>query len=239
MVLSITENLFVMRIAGHRGAAGLAPENTLASIKAALDAGVDAVEFDVRQTKDGDFVLSHDGTTTRTTGTSHKIGETATKTLMTLVLENGERIPRLEQAIKLIGKKIPIIIDVKGGGWARQMARFVEEYQAYQITIISFNHNELARFHKQAPHVDVYALDHNNPFEVIYTAKKHNFTGIDLNFWIINPLTYFMARRAGMKIIVYTVNRVWMARFLQFLYPTIVITTDVPHKMQPLRRKKK
>lgn len=224
-----------MRIAGHRGAAGLAPENTLAAIKAALNAGVDAVEFDVRQTKDGDFVLSHDATTLRTTGTSHKIGDTTTKTLMQLVLENGERIPRLEQAIKLIGKKTPIIIDIKGGGWARSMATFIEQHPGYNISIIAFNHNELAQFHKYMPHVEVYALDHNNPFEVIYTAKKHNFTGVDLNFWIMNPLTYFMARRAGMKIIVYTVNYVWMAHFLRVLYPAIVITTDVPHTMQSLR----
>lgn len=228
-----------MHIAGHRGAAGLAPENTLAAISAALRAGVDAVEFDVRQTKDGDFVLSHDATTTRTTGTSHKIGSTTTKVLMELVLENGERIPRLEQAMKLIGKKTPVIIDIKGGGWARQLAAFVAKYPTYTIAIIAFNHNELAQFHKYAPHIDVYALDHNNPFEVVYTAKKHGFTGIDLNFWIINPLTYFMARRAGMKIIVYTVNKLWMARFLKFLYPTIVITTDVPQIMQSLRNRKK
>lgn len=49
-----------MLVIGHRGAKGLAPENTLSSIKAGLDAGVDAIEVDVRVTKDDIPVLNHD-----------------------------------------------------------------------------------------------------------------------------------------------------------------------------------
>ena len=45
---------------GHRGAAALAPENTLESLHAALDLGVDAIEFDVRAQPDGTLVLAHD-----------------------------------------------------------------------------------------------------------------------------------------------------------------------------------
>lgn len=55
---------------GHRGAAGLAPENTLAAFQAALELGVDAVEMDVQLTRDGKLVVYHDLTlkpeTTRT-----------------------------------------------------------------------------------------------------------------------------------------------------------------------------
>ena len=58
----------VLRI-GHRGAASLAPENTLASIDAALEVGVDLVELDVRLRLDGALVLAHD---------SHTLGEAVT-----------------------------------------------------------------------------------------------------------------------------------------------------------------
>lgn len=47
-------------IVGHRGAAGLAPENTLASFEAAIEAGCDRVEFDLRTTADGELVVFHD-----------------------------------------------------------------------------------------------------------------------------------------------------------------------------------
>ncbi len=44
---------------GHRGAAALAPENTLRSFEAALARGVDAIEFDVLDLADGPLVLAH------------------------------------------------------------------------------------------------------------------------------------------------------------------------------------
>ena len=47
-------------IVGHRGAEGLAPPNTMAAIRRALETGVDGIELDVRRTDDGRLVLFHD-----------------------------------------------------------------------------------------------------------------------------------------------------------------------------------
>ena len=44
---------------GHRGAAALAPENTIASFRAAVAAGVDLVELDVLQLEGGELVVAH------------------------------------------------------------------------------------------------------------------------------------------------------------------------------------
>ena len=55
-----------VRIA-HRGASGLAPENTLAAFSKAIEIGVDAVELDVHGTKDGQIVVIHDAALDRTT----------------------------------------------------------------------------------------------------------------------------------------------------------------------------
>jgi glycerophosphoryl diester phosphodiesterase len=49
-------------IIGHRGAAAVAPENTLASFEAAIRVGADGVEFDVRLSRDGVPVVIHDET---------------------------------------------------------------------------------------------------------------------------------------------------------------------------------
>src|SRR2546428_13622015 len=56
-----------VRVVGHRGAAALAPENTIAAFEAGLRAGVDAIEFDVQRTADGVPVVLHDDTLDRTT----------------------------------------------------------------------------------------------------------------------------------------------------------------------------
>jgi len=49
-----------MKIVGHRGARGLAPENTIASLLKAVEHNVDEIEFDIRVTKDNVVVLHHD-----------------------------------------------------------------------------------------------------------------------------------------------------------------------------------
>jgi glycerophosphoryl diester phosphodiesterase len=56
-----------VQVAHHRGAGRYAPENTLESLREALTLGADYVEFDVRTTQDGAFVLLHDGSLDRTT----------------------------------------------------------------------------------------------------------------------------------------------------------------------------
>lgn len=55
------------RLFGHRGAAGVAPENTLESFRRALDDGAGYLELDVRATRDGAIVVIHDATVDRTT----------------------------------------------------------------------------------------------------------------------------------------------------------------------------
>ena len=59
-----------MKIIGHRGAAGLALENTLPGIELARLLGVDAIEIDVRKTKDNQLILCHDADLKRVAGVS-------------------------------------------------------------------------------------------------------------------------------------------------------------------------
>ena len=89
------------------------------------------------------------------------------------------------------------------------------------------------------PDIQVYALEDTKPFDVIHTARVLGLTGVDLNFWLLNPATYYLARYYKLEIMVYTVNRPWMARFLRLLYPRISITTDVPDQMQFLRKQRR
>lgn len=67
LLFSTTLMAQTIQITAHRGASGYAPENTLASVKKALEIGVDRIEIDVQQTLDGVVVLLHDKTLDRTT----------------------------------------------------------------------------------------------------------------------------------------------------------------------------
>ena len=62
-------------VVGHRGNSAHAPENTLESFRQAVSLGVDALEFDVRLTRDGEIVVIHDPTVTRTTGASGAVAD--------------------------------------------------------------------------------------------------------------------------------------------------------------------
>ena len=224
-----------MKVIGHRGAAGLALENTLESIKAAIDAGVDAVEFDVRVTADNHLVLCHDESVSRISKDTHVIKEVAAEHIGSIILHNGEKLATLSEALVVAGNT-PVVIEAKGSQWAKPLADLLKLSRSTTASVISFNHSELGTFAKLAPGIPTFAIEQTRPFEVIQIAKQNHFTGIDMNFWILNPLTYWMARRKKLDIFVYTVNYRWIAWFLSVLFPRIAITTDHPHRMQFVRR---
>ncbi len=93
-------------VIGHRGAAGYAPENTVASIRAAAAMGVRWVEFDAKLTGDGQIVLFHDENLARTTDGAGRVADTPLAALRTLDAGDwfgkrfrGERIPTLSEAL--------------------------------------------------------------------------------------------------------------------------------------------
>ncbi len=108
-------------VIGHRGAAGRAPENTLAGFREAARLGVAWVEFDVRLSADGVAVLSHDAIPRRTTGHSRSIAETPVATLLGLDAGAwfspqfaGERLPRLDTALKQIATlRLGAVVELK------------------------------------------------------------------------------------------------------------------------------
>ena len=90
----------VLRI-GHRGAAGYAPENTLAAVQKGIDLEVDFVEIDVRRTADGVLVALHDATINRTTSGKGRVEALSLRELRAFDAGNGERIPTVEEVLKL------------------------------------------------------------------------------------------------------------------------------------------
>jgi glycerophosphoryl diester phosphodiesterase len=223
-----------MKLIGHRGAAGLALENTKEAIQKALDAGVDGIEIDVRLTGDGYFVIAHDPNLGRVSDVSLVIAQHTKKQIKDVVLKNGENILTLSEAMRLCAET-PLFIEAKGSDWAQPLANFLISHSSKNCRVISFNHRELAVFHDLCPEVPVYAVEQTNAVAAIQFAHKRGFTGVDLNYHILNPLSYWLARWYGLEIIVYTLNRPRLARVLSFLFPKVQLTTNFPDKLQFLR----
>jgi glycerophosphoryl diester phosphodiesterase len=226
------------RIIGHRGAAGLALENSTDSIRAALTYNMDGIEFDVRRTSDGRLVVLHDRHTGRIAAEKLYASRHTLAELQALKLSNGERISSLEDVLDIIGDQMRVTIDIKSLGSTDEILRVLEKYPQVKADFTSLHHHELSKLKAALPKSRTYLLEHTNPFEIVRHAYALGADGISLNMWIMNPLTYFMARRHGIDLRVYTVNNPILVRFFRLFYPKVSIYTDHPERYTRKKRKK-
>jgi len=104
-------------VVAHRGDWRYAPENSLTAIENVIKLGVDVVEIDVQQTKDGHFILMHDKTLDRTTTGKGAVADWTLEAIQKLKLRNGlglptrHTVPTLEEALHLAKDKIMINLD--------------------------------------------------------------------------------------------------------------------------------
>jgi len=116
----LTEKLADTKIltCAHRGYHKNAPENSLQSIQNAINKEIEMVEFDIRETKDGKFVLMHDSTLERTTNGAGNVSDFTLAELQQLKLKDNsgvltdEKIPTLQEALVLGRGKIYFDLDI-------------------------------------------------------------------------------------------------------------------------------
>ena len=158
-------------ITGHRGAGALAPENTLSAIKKGLKYDVDRIEVDVHQTKDGKVVIMHDRTIDRTTNGSGLIKDYTYDELLKFDAGGwfsdkykNEKIPLLEDAIKLIDGQVDFVIELKDGdeyypGIVENVIDIIKRNHATKWCIIhSFRTHILEQIHQIEPDITLHKL---------------------------------------------------------------------------------
>ncbi len=107
-------------VISHRGEHLAHPENTLPAFQAAIDAGADFFELDVRTTSDGRLVLMHDRTVDRTTNGTGRVREMTFEQVRALdagakfsAQFAGTAVPTFEEALNLAHGKIGVYVDCK------------------------------------------------------------------------------------------------------------------------------
>jgi glycerophosphoryl diester phosphodiesterase len=139
-------------IGSHRGLSASAhPENSIAAVRAAVAAGVDVVEIDLRTTADGAIVLMHDAGVERTTDGAGRVSAMSLARLKALDLGGGERVPTLGEALDLVAaSRTRLLLDLKSGGGVdpARLIELVRSRNALDRTIIGVRSARQARAYR-------------------------------------------------------------------------------------------
>lgn len=195
---------------GHRGAMGHAPENTLLSIRKALELGVLCMELDVYHV-DGHIVVFHDDRLERTTDGTGYICEKSFAYLRSLDAGEGQQIPTLEEACDVIDSQVCLNIELKGAEMAAPVARLITKlvddgWDKEKFLVSSFHHQALLEMKRMHPDIKLGALIRGIPVDGARFAE-------DLGAFSVHPALDFVnqhfvddAHVRGLKVFVYGVD---------------------------------
>ncbi len=133
-------------IVAHRGASAYEPENTLRAVKTAIKMGSDAVEVDVRISKDGELVVIHDERVDRTSDGEGRVRDFSVDDLKGLYLALGEKVPTLNEVISLVKGRAKLVIELKESGLEGKLVELLNrEGVIDDVIVTSFIHKCLKR----------------------------------------------------------------------------------------------
>jgi glycerophosphoryl diester phosphodiesterase len=191
---------------GHRGARAYAPENTLTSFKKALEIGVDAVELDVRKTRDNQLVVIHDADVKRTTNGEGLVSELTLKEIRGFSAEGGEKIPTLVEALDFLDKKVKVLIELKEAGVEEQVLSIVRGKGVEKnVVVVSFLEEALKKVRELDKDVEtglIYAK-HKNPVKAALELKANYLIAF---YRFTHTANVAKAHENGLKVVVWTIN---------------------------------
>ena len=208
-----------MLIIGHRGAAGHAPENTMSSFEAAFKAGADMIELDVRLTADNRLVVIHDSRLLRTHHLRDVVANVTYERLRKLTVDRP--VPLLEEILDIYFGRILLNIELKSRGSGEQLVRLLKKHYIAKasdwdkVIVSSFRGSELVQVRQLAKRANLALLHSENPFIFVAYHRFINLTAVGFHRLYLNRLALEIARRAGIFIYVYTVDRPGALRHLE------------------------
>ena len=121
-----------VKIMAHRGASKAAPENSLAAVRVAMEAGSDWVEIDVQETADGEVVVIHDSDFMKLARNKTKVWDARLSDLQSIDIGGSfgpsfqnEHVPTLSEVLQLCQGKTGILIELKYYGHDQQLEQRV------------------------------------------------------------------------------------------------------------------
>lgn len=234
-------------VVAHRGASGLAPENTIPAFELAWKQGADAIEADFRITKDGHIICIHDEDTKKVAGKNLIVKDSTLEQLRQLDVGakkakqyTGTKIPTMQEVFATIPTGKKIYIELKSG--KEIIPSLLKEIKQSklnedQITIISFNPLVLEEIRKQLPTIRLnwlVSFKRNlagnykpKPSLVYQILKSIKANGLSTSQNHVNRHFIEYIQKQGYEHHVWTINDAKSAKKFQ-QWGTHSITTDYP-----------
>ncbi len=219
--------LRAVEIIAHRGASYDAPENTLAAFRLGYTQQADAVELDIRLTRDGQIVVIHDANTRRTTGHDADVKSCSLASLRALdagrwkgAQWQGERLPTLSEALATVPDGKQLFIEIKCGPEVLpELERVLKTAgkASEQTVLIGFKYETMKTARQRFPKLPLYWLvavgtdAKTEPTPDIETliakARAAGFDGLNLHYrFPIDAAAVAKVRAAGLRLYVWTVD---------------------------------
>jgi glycerophosphoryl diester phosphodiesterase len=210
-------------VLGHRGASALAPENTLAAFKLAMEHGADGVELDVWRCATGELVVAHDDDLRRVCGSPLVIRKAPLAALRAVDVGSwkgerfrGERIPLLAEVFEALPSGV-VNVELKSARFrlpdvalARGVARLLRDLRVEERSFVSsFDFRLVTAFRAFAPRVATGLLfEQGHPWRgrVDVAAALLRPSALNPDVRLVTPERVARWGRGGRGIFVYTVD---------------------------------
>jgi glycerophosphoryl diester phosphodiesterase len=222
-----------MIIIGHRGAKGLVPENTIASLRKAALHHVDEIEFDLRVTSDDIVILNHDLFLSDAAGSKLVIADHTYEQLKA----HKDDLATFREVIDEIGPTTPLYAEVKPG---ERLGPIIEQlsyalragFTAHDLLLASFSQSILVELHAAFPELTTVVLERWSGVRATYRAKQLGTKRLSMNQrWLWRPFIEPMAKR-GWQLSAYTLNDT--AKATRWAgYGLYGVVTDYPDLFEP------
>ncbi len=193
------------KIIGHRGARGLAPENTLAAIDKALANGVDMIEVDVRVSSDGVPVLSHD----KSLGGRPRL-RIRTHSYQALKAAKPD-LPTLNEAVRRVNRRVPLMVEVKPRVAIGPIVATLEDalrdgWRAGDFLLGSKSQRTLMALHHALPTIGKVVIERFLSVKAAFRAKQVGTRTLAMNQHFVWFGFVSAMQRRGYELFVYTLN---------------------------------
>lgn len=242
---------------GHRGAAGTAPENTVAAFKDGRASGADFFEIDVQLSADGVPFLFHDNTPARTTNVAEVFTGRENDPITSFTWAElqqldagsyfsgryeGERIPHLDDAAEVATVKTGVYIEIKApvnspgveqvvADELRNDPKWTKLVAADKIQVLGFDEASNRRFAAIAPEIELQQLTGVVPARAVVDSWATFADSVGTNYRALTPQNAADVKDAGLILGVYTVNSPEAVQYSLDL-GVDAVTTDFPIQNQ-------
>jgi glycerophosphoryl diester phosphodiesterase len=205
----------------HRGAAGEAPENTLASFLLAAEQAADMIELDVQLAGDGELVVVHDRDLRRLAGVALVVEETTAAALRRHAVGSvggaPAWIPSLAEVLVVLPPSVPLNLELKR--WRADRGRWVDALLQTiagrdRLLVSSFDWELLQWLRRRAPALPLAPLAEREPAKLLAAGRELGAATLHCHRRLATRGLAGSARRAGRSLLAYTVNQPRAARRL-------------------------